>query len=63
MDYRFSKVLSAAAHPPVPTYSFFLKSLLETVRLNIGECLAAAYTQILIPSACKLLMFNKDNVS
>ena len=35
------QVLVAAANPPVKYYSFFLTSLLETVRINIGT--AAAY--------------------
>ncbi|RYG68375.1 hypothetical protein EON64_05340, partial [archaeon] len=31
------QVLSAAAHPPRGDFSFFLSSLLDTVRINIGK--------------------------
>jgi len=56
----FFKVLAAAANPPVPQYSFFLNSLLETVRLNVGECLVASYNHLKISSATKVLMFSND---
>lgn len=32
-----------------------------TLRLNIGECVAAAYTSVSIPSATKILMFDRDS--
>lgn len=53
----YDEVLTAAAQPPTPIYSFFLNSLLETVRLTIGECLGAAYTSIPIASAIRMLKF------
>jgi len=56
----YDMVLAAAANPPVPQFSFFLNSLLETVRLNIGECVAASYTSMKISSATKILMFSND---
>jgi 26S proteasome regulatory subunit N12 len=52
------QVLNAASHPPVTFYSFFLNSLLETVRLNIGECIVAAYDKLTWQSATKILMFS-----
>jgi 26S proteasome regulatory subunit N12 len=51
------KVSASAAHPPVKYYSFFLTSLLETVRINIGECIASAYQTLRIDAAIKVLMF------
>ena len=54
--------MAAAAHPPVEYYTFFLKSLLETVRLNIGECAAASYSTLTIAAATKVLMFNSEKV-
>lgn len=54
----YDQVMSAAANPPIPHYHFFLKSLLETVRINITECLAASSTSINVQSATNILMFN-----
>jgi hypothetical protein len=56
-------VLVAAASPPVKYFSFFLKSLLETVRINIGECVAAAYSSLTLQAATKILMFDTEEVS
>lgn len=50
-------MLQAAAAPPVEYYSFFLTSLLETVRLNICECVLAAYRTLTPQAAMKILMF------
>jgi hypothetical protein len=52
------KVMQAASHPPVALYSFFLTSLLETVRLNICECLVASYRQLSLTAATEILMFS-----
>jgi len=56
------QVLLSAASPPTKYFSFFLTSLLETVRINIGECVAAAYIQLTIAAATKILMFDNDQV-
>jgi len=56
----YDQVMLAAAHPPVEYYSFFLTSLLETVRLNISECAAASYQTISIDAATKVLMFHSQ---
>lgn len=56
------QVLKAASKPPVPAYSFFLNSLLETVRLNIGECISVSYDKLSISSATKILMFTTNEV-
>ena len=54
--------MASAVNPPVTYYSFFLRSLLETVRLNIGECVAAAYRKLTIDSARQILMFSNNEV-
>ena len=51
------KVMQAASSPPVEHYHFFLTSLLETVRLNICECVLAAYQALTVQAAMKILMF------
>lgn len=56
----YDQVLVAAAHPPIPQYAYFLKSLLETVRINIGDCVAAAYNSITLAAATQILMFDKQ---
>jgi hypothetical protein len=56
------QVMAAAALPPVDYYTFFLKSLLETVRINIGECAAASYSVLTVEAATKVLMFTNEKV-
>ena len=58
----YDRVMEAAAHPPVDYYAFFLTSLLETVRTNIAECVAAAYHTITLDAITKVLMFNHHQV-
>lgn len=52
--------MQAAAAPPVEYYSFFLTSLLETVRLNICECVLAAYRSLTPQAAMQMLMFTSQ---
>lgn len=56
------QVLAAASHPPIEQFKFFLTSLLETVRLNIGFCAASSYKTLTLPSATQILMFHSDQV-
>lgn len=58
----FVQVLVSAANPPVQYYSFFLNSLLETVRINIGECASAAYDSLTVAAATRILMFDNERV-
>ncbi len=57
------QVLAAASSPPLPQYAFFLRSLLTTVRLNIGDCAGASYHTLTLASATKILMFESEAVS
>lgn len=57
------QVMAAAANPPVQLFTFLLKSLLETVRINIGECAAAAYTTLSLKAATQILMFSSEQVA
>mmetsp|Transcript_11809 Transcript_11809/g.11450 ORF Transcript_11809/g.11450 Transcript_11809/m.11450 type:complete len:264 (+) Transcript_11809:76-867(+) len=56
----YDQVMAASAHPPVEYYNFFLKSLLETVRVNIGECAAASYSTLTVQAATKIFMFTTE---
>jgi hypothetical protein len=42
----------------VEQFKFFLTSLLETVRINIGYCAASSYKTLSMSSAREILMFN-----
>jgi 26S proteasome regulatory subunit N12 len=54
----YDQVLSAAKNPPVDYYQFFLRSLLDTVRINIGDCAAASYSKLTVDAATSVLMFS-----
>jgi hypothetical protein len=58
----YDQVMEASASPPVEYYSFFLKSLLETVRVNIAESVAVSYLTISIMALTKILMFTQEQV-
>ena len=58
----YDLVMLAAANPPTAYYSYFLASLLETVRLNIGDCVGAAYETLTVEAATKILMFTNKQV-
>lgn len=52
----YDEVMSAAKHPPVELFTFFLGSLLTTVRANIAECAETAYTSLTVASAKEVLL-------
>jgi len=53
-------VMAAASQPPVELYTFLLKGLLETVRVNIGECAEASYRMLSLAAAKNILMFQTE---
>lgn len=44
--------------PPYPEYSFLLQSLQTTVRMNIGECVAASFASLSVLSAQHLFLLS-----
>lgn len=56
----YDQVIAAAARPPVEYFSFFLKSLLETVRINIWECVLSSYRTLTVSAATEMLMFSNQ---
>jgi len=56
------QIMSEAAHPPIESYRFFLRSLQETVRINIGESMAASYSKLTFTGAKEILMFDSVDV-
>lgn len=54
----YKEVMVEAASPPFNHYTFFLRSLLETVRVNIIECISASYKHLTLSGAREILMFS-----
>ncbi len=54
----YDQVLTSAKNPPTEYFHFFLRSLLDTVRINIGDCAAASYSKLSIGAAKSVLMFS-----
>ena len=55
----FDKVLLSASHPPNAIFRFLLASLIDTVRLTIGDCIAAAYETLALESGRLDIDFTK----
>merc|ERR1711871_86437 len=53
----YKEVMIEAATPPFSHYTFFLKSLLETVRVNIVDCISTSYKNLTLSGAKEILMF------
>lgn len=54
----YEQVMESARNAPCRHYSFFLSSLMETVRINVAECIQAAYKSLTLRAAMQLMMFN-----
>ena len=59
MEGAYHKVLSAAEDPPAQVYHIFLDKLLETVRSEIADCLAASYERLPVNEASKKLQLHR----
>lgn len=59
----FNQILSAKSTMPSPTFSFFMDSIVETVRYSVAECAEVAYSNLSLKSAQQLLMIDsKDDL-
>lgn len=56
----YDLIINAASNPPHEAYRFFLDSLMDTVRINIGDCASAAYSKLSLTAAKNLLMFSSE---
>jgi len=54
----FNQVLAAKTAIPAPCFTFFMTSVVETVRESIAECSAVAYKELSLASAQELLMLD-----
>jgi 26S proteasome regulatory subunit N12 len=57
----FNQILSAKSVMPSPTFSFFMDSIVETVRYSVAECAEVAYANLTLASAQQLLMIDSRN--
>jgi 26S proteasome regulatory subunit N12 len=54
----FNQILAAKSAMPSPSFSFFMGSIVETVRYSIAECAEVAYGSLSLDSAQQLLMLD-----
>lgn len=63
MEGRYNKLFMAKGNSPDDSYNFFIDTLLDTVRNEIGACLEQAYERISVQEAGKRLNLpSKDAV-
>jgi 26S proteasome regulatory subunit N12 len=63
MEGAYNKVLRARAEVPSETYTFFMDTLMETVRDEIADCIEKAYGSLSLSEAQKLLgILNSNDV-
>lgn len=60
MEGTYNKVLSARADVPVPTYSFFMDTLANTVRDKIAECSEKAYESLPLSQVPQMMMLENE---
>ena len=58
MEGRYNKVFQSKGNVPAESYTFFLDILINTIRVEIASCIEAAYDQITLPEAARVLFFN-----
>jgi len=61
MEGAYNKVLKSKDSAPNDSYTFFMDLLMNTVRNEIADCLEAAYNDINVTDAQKLLGFSDAN--
>ena len=59
MEGRYNKVFLSRSNVPHESYTFFLDILLNTIRVEIASCIEAAYDQITLTEAARVLFFTK----
>jgi 26S proteasome regulatory subunit N12 len=59
MEGRYNKIFLSRRNVPHESYTFFLDILLNTIRVEIASCIEAAYDQITLSEAARVLFFNQ----
>lgn len=62
MEGSYTKIIETRDNVPSPTYTHFMDDLVETVRNEIASCSEKAYPSLPVDQACKLFMFNSDQL-
>lgn len=57
MEGRYNKVFYSKGNVPAESYTFFIDILLNTIRVEIASCMEAAYNQLSIEEAKRILFF------
>lgn len=58
MEGRYNKVFYSKGNVPAESYTFFIDILLNTIRGEIASCMEAAYDQLSIEEAKRILFFS-----
>lgn len=58
MEGCYNKVFQTEKQVPAETYKYFIKILINTIRVEIAACIEAAYEQISIAEAARILFFD-----
>lgn len=62
MEGRYNKVFLSKGNVPADSYTFFIDLLLDTIRAEIASCIEAAYEQISLQEAARILFFNNASL-
>ena len=57
----YDEVIAAGSAVPDPTYSYFMDSLLETVRDSIADCIEVSYKSMTLTDAVTMMKFTSLN--
>lgn len=57
----YDEVIAAGTAVPDPTYSYFMDSLLETVRDSIADCIEVSYKSMTLTDAVTMMKFTSLN--
>jgi len=63
MEGSYNKVLLAKGNVPAQSYTFFIDILMHTVRDEIASCLEAAYQDIKVADAARMLSLSEGELS
>eukprot|EP01135_Chromosphaera_perkinsii_P006036 Nk52_evm1s384 gene=Nk52_evmTU1s384 len=57
MEGSYNKIILSRGNVPAESYSFFMDSLVDTIREEIASCFESAYEKLLLESAKNMLFF------
>lgn len=61
MEGSYNKVFISKDEVPAPTYTSFIEILLNTIRVEIANCIEAAYETISLTEAARMLYIKNTN--